>query len=106
MLISVNVMGAPIPIVYVNTVSEVPVPEEDYRYYCLKTGFRPGGPSPLARSSEFVNTLPPCGGKSKRETETMIPFLLFLVLFALYFPKAKNEPFLKENVDYWMPVDQ
>jgi len=101
--------GAPIPIIYCEHCGEVPVPEEDLPVLLPPdVDFLPGGPSPLARSPEFVNTTcPQCGGKARRETDTMDTFVCSSWYYLRYTsPEAKDRPFYKEDVDYWMPVDQ
>lgn len=101
--------GAPIPIIYCERCGEVPVPEEDLPVLLPPdVDFLPGGPSPLARSPEFVNTTcPQCGGKARRETDTMDTFVCSSWYYLRYTsPEAKDRPFRKEDVDYWMPVDQ
>ncbi len=101
--------GAPIPIIYCERCGEVPVPEEDLPVLLPPdVDFLPGGPSPLARSPEFVNTTcPQCGGKARRETDTMDTFVCSSWYYLRYTsPEAKDRPFRKEDADYWMPVDQ
>ena len=101
--------GAPIPIVYCDECGTVPVPEEMLPVYLpLDVSFKPTGQSPLVEADEFVNTeCPLCGGKAKRETDTMDTFVCSSWYF-LRFADAHNEslPFAKEKADYWMPVDQ
>ncbi|MEN3202994.1 MAG: leucine--tRNA ligase [Atribacterota bacterium] len=101
--------GAPIPIIYCDRCGEVPVPEEDLPVLLPpNVDFLPTGPSPLARCEEFVNTTcPRCGGKAKRETDTMDTFVCSSWYYLRYCsPWAQDKPFEKEDVDYWMPVDQ
>jgi leucyl-tRNA synthetase len=101
--------GAPIPILYCNRCGEVPVSEKDLPVLLPKNvDFQPGGPSPLARSDEFVNTVCPiCGGPAKRETDTMDTFMCSSWYFLRYCsPWTDQEPFERKDVDYWMPVNQ
>ena len=101
--------GAPIPIIYCDKCGIVPVPEEDLPVILpYNVDFKPTGLSPLAYSEEFVNTTcPKCGGKAKRETDTMDTFVCSSWYFLRYCsPHDDNEPFNKEDVKFWMPVDQ
>jgi len=64
--------------------------------------------SPLEGSEEFVNTVCPiCGRKAKRETDTMDTFVCSSWYYLRYCsPKSDTVPFDKEELKYWMPVDQ
>ncbi len=70
--------------------------------------FAPKGKAPLASSEEFVNAdCPKCGSAAKRETDTMDTFVDSSWYFFRYCdPKNDKEPWSREAVDYWMPVDQ
>jgi leucyl-tRNA synthetase len=101
--------GAPIPIVYCEQCGTVPVPEEMLPVYLpMDVAFKPTGQSPLVEADEFVHTeCPRCGGKAKRETDTMDTFVCSSWYFLRYAdPHNESLPFAKEKVDYWMPVDQ
>jgi len=101
--------GAPIPIIYCDQCGEVPVPEKDLPVLLPENvDFQPGGPSPLARCSEFVNTsCPICGGLARRETDTMDTFMCSSWYYLRYCsPWNTNKPFERKDIDYWMPVDQ
>ena len=86
-----------------------PVPEEDLplklpyvkSYEPIETG-----ESPLARINEFVETTcPNCGGKAKRETDTMPNWAgscWYFLAFAN--PQILNSKFLTLNSN-WLPVD-
>ncbi len=100
--------GAPIPIVYCDKCGTVPVPEEDLPVKLpYDVEFAPDGKSPLAKSEEFVNcTCPKCGGKAKRECDTLDTFVCSSWYYLRY-PDAFNdkEPFNKKVVDKMLPVD-
>lgn len=101
--------GAPIPIVYCDKCGTVPVPEKDLPVMLpLDVEFRPTGESPLNHIPEFLHTTcPECGGKARRETDTMDTFVCSSWYFLRYTdPKNSEEPFDRKAVDYWMNVDQ
>jgi len=101
--------GAPIPIIYCDRCGEVPVPEKDLPVLLPpNVDFLPTGPSPLARSEEFVRTVcPSCGGPARRETDTMDTFVCSSWYYLRYCsPWSQDKPFHEEDVRYWMPVDQ
>jgi leucyl-tRNA synthetase len=65
------------------------------------------GESPLAAIESFVHTTcPKCGGPARRETDTM-PQWAGSSWYFLRYPDPKNdkEPFSKEAVNKWLPVD-
>ena len=101
--------GAPIPMVYCETCGVVPVPEEDLPVL-LPEGveFRPTGESPLKDVPDFVNAkCPSCGGKARREIDTMDTFVDSSWYFLRYIsPKEEDKPFDTQDVNSWLPVDQ
>ncbi|WIF94437.1 leucine--tRNA ligase [Caminicella sporogenes] len=101
--------GTPIPIIYCEKCGTVPVPEKDLPVL-LPTDvvFTGKGQSPLTTSESFVNTTCPiCGGKAKRETDTMDTFVDSSWYFLRYTDvNNTQEPFDKEKASYWMDVDQ
>jgi leucyl-tRNA synthetase len=101
--------GAPIPMIYCGKCGIVPVPEKDLPVELPKNIKITGeGGSPLAKSPEFVNVkCPTCNSPARRETDTMATFFDSSWYF-LRFCSAHNdrEVFNKEDVKYWMPVDQ
>jgi leucyl-tRNA synthetase len=101
--------GAPIPIVYCDRDGIVPVPEQDLPVVLPEIeDYAPKGKPPLASSEEFVNTTcPRCGGPARRETDTMDTFVDSSWYYLRYCdPRNDAEPWGREAVDYWMPVDQ
>jgi len=101
--------GAPIPIIYCDRCGTVPVPEEDLPVMLPENvDFSPGQVSPLQSVEEFVNTTcPRCGGRARRETDTMDTFVCSSWYYFRYTsPDEKRLPFNPEAVRYWMPVDQ
>ncbi len=101
--------GAPIPIVHCESCGAVPVPESELPVLLPDIeDFAPKGKSPLASSEEFVNTAcPKCGSAAKRETDTMDTFVDSSWYFLRYCdPQNETEPWSRDAVEYWMPVDQ
>lgn len=101
--------GAPIPVIYCDVCGVVPVPEEDLPVLLpTDVKFTGAGESPLKGSKSFINAkCPKCGKMGRRETDTMDTFVCSSWYFLRYCdPCNDKEPFSKEAVDYWMPVDQ
>ncbi|MCL4465088.1 MAG: leucine--tRNA ligase [Chloroflexi bacterium] len=101
--------GTPIPIVYCDTCGVVPVPVEDLPVLLPEDAeFRPTGESPLKLHHGFVNTTCPiCGQDAVRETDTMDTFVDSSWYFLRYTsPNDDREPWDREKVGYWLPVDQ
>ena len=102
--------GAPIPMIHCEKCGVVPVPEKDLPVLLPKEGidFTPKGKSPLASVDKFINTTcPVCGGPAHRDPDTMDTFVDSSWYFLRYTDsKNDNEPFEKEKVNAWMPVDQ
>ena len=102
--------GEPIPIIHCPTCGMVGVPYEELplRLPDMEQ-FEPGegGESPLAKVESFVNcTCPKCGGKAKRETDTMPQWAGSSWYFLRYCDPHNDEVFAsKEALNYWMPVD-
>ena len=101
--------GAPIPVIYCDRCGTVPVPEKDLPVLLPPAADLSGDRvPPLSRYESFVNTsCPGCGGKARRETDTMDTFICSSWYFLRYTsPHHTAFPFDKEAADYWMPVDQ
>ena len=102
--------GEPIPVVFCDKCGTVPVPEKDLPVELpVVKNYQPTdtGESPLANVSEWVNTTcPKCGGKAKRETDTMPNWAGSSWYFLRYVDHDNDKEFaLKKNLKYWMPVD-
>ena len=102
--------GEPIPIIHCPSCGMVGVPYEELplRLPDMEQ-FEPGegGESPLAKVESFVNcTCPKCGGKAKRETDTMPQWAGSSWYFLRYCDPHNTEALAsKEALEYWMPVD-
>ncbi len=102
--------GEPFPIVYCDKCGTVLVPEKDLpvRLPQVKE-FKPSknGESPLAQVEDWVNcTCPKCGGKAKRETDTMPQWAGSSWYFLRYVDPKNEKSFADfDKQKYWGPVD-
>ena len=102
--------GEPIPIVHCPDCGMVAVPYEELPLLLPKVeNFEPGsdGESPLAKIDEFVNcTCPKCGGKAKRETDTMPQWAGSSWYFLRYIDPHNTECLADmDKLKYWGQVD-
>ncbi|HEX3372615.1 MAG TPA: leucine--tRNA ligase, partial [Edaphobacter sp.] len=104
--------GTPIPMVYCDHCSpDEPMPVRESELPILlpeQIDITQTNGSPLGRVAEFVNAkCPKCGGKARRETDTMDTFVDSSWYFYRY-TDAKNSkaPFDSEKANYWFPIDQ
>jgi len=102
--------GEPIPIVHCEQCGFVAVPEEELPLklpYVESYEPTDSGESPLAKMTDWVNTLcPRCGGPAKRETDTMPNWAGSSWYFLRYCDPFNDSALAsKEALDYWMPVD-
>jgi len=98
--------GTPIPIVYCEKCGIVP--DENLPVLLPEDVDFSGTGNPLLTSKEFLNVkCPKCNGEGRRETDTMGGFMDSSWYFLRFCdPDNIKEPFSKEKVKYWMPVDQ
>ncbi len=102
--------GEPIPVVDCPTCGWVPLPESELplelpevdNYRTTDTG-----ESPLALMTDWVETTcPKCGGKARRETDTMPQWAGSSWYFLRYIDPDNSEALAsQEMLDYWTPVD-
>jgi len=107
--------GTPIPILYcANCDPEghgIPVPDEDLPVVLpdidVKEVLTGKGEPPLAKVTSWVNIhCPRCGGRARREAETMDTFVDSSWYFARYLsPHEDKAPFLREDADRWLAID-
>ena len=102
--------GEPIPIVHCEKCGIVPVPYSELPLRLPEIdNFQPGsdGESPLAEIEEYVNcNCPKCGGKAKRETDTMPQWAGSSWYFLRYIDPHNTEALASEDkLKYWGQVD-
>ncbi len=98
--------GTPIPMVYCEKCGAAALAEKDLPIV-LPDKVEFGKGNPLATNEKFVNVkCPKCGGKARRETDTMDTFFDSSWYFLRYTDNENpKKPFEEKNVEYWMPVD-
>ncbi|HNM80509.1 MAG TPA: leucine--tRNA ligase [Rhodocyclaceae bacterium] len=94
--------GCPIPIIHCPTCGDVPVPDDQLPVVLPENVEITGAGSPLARMPEFYETTcPQCGGKAKRETDTMDTFVESSWYFLRYACPDNATAMVDERVAYW-----
>ena len=102
--------GEPIPIVHCEKCGYVPIDESELPLELpVVESYEPtdNGESPLSNLTDWVNTTcPHCGGKAKRETDTMPQWAGSSWYFLRYCDPHNDEALAsKEALEYWSPVD-
>ncbi|WP_428768423.1 leucine--tRNA ligase [Treponema sp. HNW] len=102
--------GEPIPLVHCEKCGCVPLDEKDLPLMPPEVqSYQPTGTgeSPLAHVESWVHcTCPKCGGKAKRETNTMPQWAGSCWYYLRYLDPHNDKEFAsKEKIEYWMPVD-
>jgi len=98
--------GCPIPVAYDEQQNVIKVPEKDLPVMLpdkidLNTN---GNPLDTQREWKHVNI---GGRKCTRETDTLDTFVDSSWYFLRFCSaKAESEPFIEDDINYWMPVDQ
>ncbi|MDR0854973.1 MAG: leucine--tRNA ligase, partial [Christensenellaceae bacterium] len=102
--------GEPIPIIHCPKCGQVPVPEKDLPVklpHLDEIRVSDDGESPLSKCTDWVETTcPVCGGKAKRETDTMPQWAGSSWYFLRYMsPNEKGALVNAEAYKYWNQVD-
>ncbi|MEI7843815.1 MAG: leucine--tRNA ligase, partial [Gallionellaceae bacterium] len=100
--------GCPIPIIHCPTCGDVAVPDDQLPVKLPEDVVPDGAGSPLAKMPDFYEcTCPKCGGKAKRETDTMDTFVESSWYYARYAsPQCETGMVDKTAAQKWLPVDQ
>ncbi|MGZ0244340.1 MAG: leucine--tRNA ligase, partial [Actinomycetales bacterium] len=103
--------GTPIPIIHCGKCGEVPVPADQLPVELPASeglDLSPKGTSPLGAASDWLNVdCPKCGGKAKRDSDTMDTFVDSSWYFLRFLnPNSDEVPFEKAQAEKWAPVDQ
>src|SRR3989338_4890957 len=100
--------GCPIPIIHCAKCGDVPVPDDQLPVVLPENVVPDGAGSPLAKMPEFYEcACPKCGGKARRETDTMYTFVESSWYYARYTsPDCSTGMVDKTRAQHWLPVDQ
>ncbi|MGF1626166.1 MAG: leucine--tRNA ligase [Alphaproteobacteria bacterium] len=99
--------GCPIPVIHCPDCGVVPVPEDELPVELPAdvTFDAPG--NPLERHPTWKDVdCPRCGTPARRDTDTMDTFVDSSWYFARFCSPRADTPVVREEVDYWLPVDQ
>lgn len=102
--------GTPIPIMYTEDGTEVPVPMDALPVRLPDTeglDLKPKGTSPLGGAAEWVATTTPDGQPARRDTDTMDTFVDSSWYFLRFLdPTDAERAFDPSEAEKWAPVDQ
>ena len=99
--------GTPIPLIYCETCGDVPVPDDQLPVKLPEDLVPDGTGNPLAKTPAFRDcACPKCGGKARRETDTMDTFVDSSWYYLRYACADNDRAMVDERVPYWLAVDQ
>ena len=101
--------GCPIPIIHCSKCGSNPVPQQDLPVTLPNDiDLVAQGGSPLAQQQDWIEVACPCcGEKAHRETDTMDTFMCSSWYYLRFVdPTNNNQPFDKELINEWLPVNQ
>ena len=100
--------GTPVPIIHCEKCGLVPIPYQELPVELpYNVDYTPKGKPPLATDEEWLNIkCPKCGGKAKRDAETLDTFFDSAWYYYRYLsPKFTGGPFDPEKAKELMPID-
>src|SRR5271156_5538080 len=99
--------GCPIPMIHCSSCGTVPVPDDQLPVVLPVNLVPDGSGNPLLKDESFLAVAcPRCGGKARRETDTMDTFVDSSWYFLRYACSDNGAAALDSRVQYWAPVDQ
>jgi leucyl-tRNA synthetase len=99
--------GCPIPVIHCGNCGTVPVPDEQLPVVLPVDLVPDGSGNPLLKDEAFLAVAcPRCGGKARRETDTMDTFVDSSWYFLRFACPDNDKAMLDSRVQYWLPVDQ
>ncbi|MBO6795774.1 leucine--tRNA ligase [Maricaulis sp.] len=100
--------GCPIPVIHCDSCGTLPVPEDQLPVELPKDVTFDHPSNPLERHPTWKHTTcPKCGGEARRETDTLDTFVCSSWYFLRFTsPWSDTDPFVADDANYWMPVDQ
>jgi leucyl-tRNA synthetase len=99
--------GCPIPMIHCGACGTVPVPDEQLPVVLPVDLVPDGSGNPLLKDAAFLDVAcPRCGGKARRETDTMDTFVDSSWYFLRFASPDNDKAMLDSRVQYWAPVDQ
>jgi len=99
--------GCPIPILYREDGKIIPVSKKDLPIELPKIDQLSGSGNVLQKLDKWKKTTcPETGMEATRETDTFDTFFESSWYFLRYCNPRHEEPFDKNDIDYWLPVDQ
>jgi leucyl-tRNA synthetase len=99
--------GCPIPVIHCSVCGTVPVPDEQLPVVLPVDLVPDGSGNPLLKNEAFLAAAcPKCGGKARRETDTMDTFVDSSWYFLRFACPDNEQAMLDSRVAYWAPVDQ
>ena len=92
--------------IYCEKCGDVPADEKDLPIELPENIKIDAQGSPLKKLKDFTEcNCPTCGGKAKRETDTLDTFFESSWYFARYASFNQSDAMLDKRAKYWLPVD-
>ena len=99
--------GTPVPIIHCEVCGDVAVPDDQLPVVLPEDCVPDGTGNPLNKRADFLECFcPECGGKARRETDTMDTFVDSSWYFLRFACPDSDKAMVDERVKHWLPVDQ